>query len=70
MTSKKKSDSPSPRTKAVELTPLKRKRLLARVSGDIAAGIMQSPSPSADTPEAVAEISVDMAEAILEKIGL
>ena len=47
-----------------------RKRLLARVAGNVAAGIVMSPSPSATKAEAIAEISVDIAEAILQKIGL
>lgn len=47
-----------------------RKRLLARVAGNVAAGIVMSPSPSATKALAVAEISVDIAEAILQKVGL
>ena len=52
------------------LSSRKRKRLLARVAGNIAAGIMQAPSESTETPEAIAEVSVDIGEAILQKIGL
>lgn len=47
-----------------------RKRLLARVAGNVAAGIVMSPSPSATKAEAIADISLDIAEAILQKIGL
>lgn len=47
-----------------------RKRLLARMAGNIAAGVITSPSKSVKTAEGVAEISVDVAEAILKKIGL
>lgn len=47
-----------------------RKRLLARVAGNVAAGIVMSPSPSATKASAIAEISVDIAEAILQKAGL
>lgn len=52
------------------LSPRKRKRLLARVAGNIAAGIMQAPSESTSTPDAIAEVSVDIGEAILERVGL
>jgi hypothetical protein len=52
------------------LSPRKRKRLLARVAGNIASGIMQAPSESTSTPDAIAEVAVDVGEAILQKIGL
>ena len=47
-----------------------RKRLLARMAGNVAAGIVSSPSESTETAEAIAAISVDIAEEILKKIGL
>jgi|HubBroStandDraft_4_1064222.scaffolds.fasta_scaffold1785107_2 hypothetical protein len=51
----------------------KRKHLLARMAGNIAAGVITSPptsSKSMTSAEAIATISVDVAEAILKKIGL
>lgn len=48
----------------------KRQRLLARVAGDVAAGVVTAPSKSATSAKAVAEISVDIAEAILQRIGI
>jgi len=73
-----KKNSASPRTAASPeddaddrpLSPRKRRRLLARVAGNVAAGIVQAPSESTGTSEAIAEISVDIAESILQKIGL
>lgn len=47
-----------------------RQLLLARVAGDVASGIMCSPSESASTAEAIAAIAVDVAEEILKKAGL
>lgn len=52
------------------LSPRKRKRLLARVAGNIAAGLVQSSSKALTTSGAVAEVAVDIAEAILQKIEL
>lgn len=49
---------------------LTRKRLLARMAGNIAAGIVAAPSDATSSPEAVADIAVDIGEAILQKIGL
>jgi len=47
-----------------------RKRLLARVAGNVASGIVGAPSESTSTAEAIATIAVDVAEEILKKIGL
>lgn len=47
-----------------------RKRLLARVAGNVASGVVSSPSEAAGSAADIAEISVDIAEAILTKIGL
>jgi hypothetical protein len=50
-----------------------RKRLLARVAGNIAAGVLQDPpmaSESTTAAAAIAELAVDIAEAILQKVGL
>ena len=44
-----------------------RQQLLATVAGNVASGVVSSPTGSA---EAIAEISVDIAEAILAKIGI
>ena len=55
---------------------IKRKRLLARVAGHIASGIMSAPSsatknlPEGNLPDFIAEASVDIAEAILKWVGL
>ena len=48
----------------------KRKELLARVAGAIAAGLVTAPSPSISTPTTMATVSVDIAEAILNKAGI
>jgi hypothetical protein len=47
-----------------------RKRLLARMAGNIASGIVSAPSPSTRTAESIAAVAVDVAEEILKKIGL
>lgn len=57
--------------KAAKATKLdERKQLLARVAGSVAAGVMASPSESAASADGVAAIAVDIAEAILQKIGV
>jgi hypothetical protein len=48
----------------------KRKRLLARVAGYVAASVVAAPSKKSTSPAAIAEISVDIAEAILARVGL
>ena len=48
----------------------KRKELLARVAGSIAAGLVTSPSPSIATPSTMAMAAVDIAEEILKKAGI
>ncbi len=47
-----------------------RQQLLARVAGDIASGVVSAPTPPPESAAAIAEFSVDIAEAILAKIGL
>jgi hypothetical protein len=47
-----------------------RLELLARVAGSVAAGVVGAPTPSTTSASEVAEISVDVAEAILQKVGL
>jgi len=47
-----------------------RKRLLARVAAHVAASVVLAPSKKVTSPEAIAEISVDVAEAILRRVGL
>jgi hypothetical protein len=47
-----------------------RKRLLARMAGNIACGVVSNPSEAAASVDAVASISVEIAEGILQKIGL
>lgn len=51
-------------------TAYERKQLLAHMASRIVAVIMQDPSPSTNSPEAFAEVAVDVAEAILQKVGL
>ena len=48
----------------------KRKELLARVAGAVAAGLVTSPSPSIATPSTMATAAVDIAEEILKKVGI
>jgi len=47
-----------------------RKRLLAHVAGQIACGVVQSPSPATSSSANIAAISVEIAEKILEQVGL
>jgi hypothetical protein len=47
-----------------------RQHLLALVASNVASGVVVAPSESAETAEGIAEISVDIADAILKKIGL
>lgn len=49
---------------------IKRQRLVARVAGSVAAGLVTAPSKSATTAGAIAEISVDIAEEIVKRVGL
>ena len=48
----------------------KRKELLARVAGSIAAGLVTAPSPSIASPSSMATAAVDIAEAILKQAGI
>jgi len=48
----------------------KRKELLARVAGSIAAGLVTSPSPAIATPVAMATAAVDIADEILKQAGI
>jgi len=47
-----------------------RKQLLARVAAHVAGSVVAAPSKRATSSEAIAEISVDIAEAILQRVGL
>jgi hypothetical protein len=49
--------------------PYKRKELLARVAGAVAAGLVTTPSPSIASPSGMATAAVDIAEEILKKAG-
>ena len=51
-------------------TSTKRKELLARVAGSIAAGLVTSPSPSIASPSSMATVAVDIAEEILKQTGI
>ena len=67
---------PNPNTKfagfsdATASTIDKRKELLARVAGSIAAGLVTAPSPSIASPWTMATAAVDIAEEILKKAGI
>jgi hypothetical protein len=47
-----------------------RKQLLAQMAVQIAPSVMEDPGPGVDSPEAIAQVCVDIAEAILQKAGL
>jgi hypothetical protein len=71
--SEESEPAPAPEAPADPRLIEKRKHLLARMAGNIAAGVVTSPpspSKSMTSAEAIATISVDVAEAILKKIGL
>jgi hypothetical protein len=52
-------------------TPIdQRKELLAKVAGSIAASLVASPSPSIASPSGIATAAVDIAEQILDAVGL
>lgn len=69
MTKNKNDKKPDELTiRAVIVDP--RKHLLASVAAHIAASVVSAPSKKATSPEAIAEISVDIAEAILRRAGL
>ncbi len=55
-------------TKGDRIDP--RKKLLARIAGNVAAAIVQAPSPSVSSSEKIAEVAVDIAEQILRKVGV
>ncbi len=48
----------------------KRKELLARVAGSVAAGLVATPSPSIASASGMATAAVDIAEEILKKAGI
>ena len=47
-----------------------RKKLLARVAGNVAGTLVSAPSPSISSAEAIATVAVDIAEQILRKAGI
>lgn len=47
-----------------------RKQLLASMAAHLATSVLADPSEKATSPAAIAEISVDLAEAILQRVGL
>lgn len=60
-----------PRFQAVAVDRIDpRKKLLARVAGSVATGLVGSPSPAISTPEKLAEAAVEIAEQILRKTGI
>jgi hypothetical protein len=46
------------------------KRLLVTVAGQVAAGLLMSPSPKVDSAAKIATVAVDIAAAILREVGL
>jgi hypothetical protein len=66
---KKTTTAPKKRTEgAPRIDP--RQELLARVAGNVAVGIVGSPSPATSSASEIAEIAVDIAEQILLKAGI
>lgn len=55
---------------ATERVERERKQLLANMASRIVGTVMADPSPKTDSPEALAEVAVDIAEAILQRVGL
>lgn len=54
-----------------EIMPIHdRRRLLAAVAGQVAAGLVSSPSPVLKSADNVAVMAIDIAENILRKVGL
>ena len=47
-----------------------RKKLLARVAGNVAGTLLANPSPSISSADAIATVAVDIAEQILLKAGV
>jgi hypothetical protein len=76
MTKKSESASEGTRSEDAAAAPMghedvvARKHLLARVAGHVAVGLLVSPSPKVDNSEKIATVAVDVAEAILRKVGL
>lgn len=60
-------------TKKNENTPKlieDRLHLLALVASNVASGVVAAPSPSTATADGIAEISIEIAEAILKRAGI
>lgn len=69
--SKNPSPSETPKNKEDKaMQPLERKHLLALVAGNVAVGLLGEPSQNVDTPDKMATVAVDIAEAILTRAGL
>ena len=66
----KKKSAATPHAFAVAPWIDRRKELLARVAGSIAAGLVTTPSPSIAKPDSMATVAVDIAEAILKQVGI
>jgi hypothetical protein len=47
-----------------------RKQMLAQMAVQIVPTVMEDPGPGVDSPDAIAQVCVDIAEAILQKAGL
>ncbi len=63
-----KNEGKKPGADSSALDP--RKQLLASMAAHLATSVIADPSEKATSPDAIAEISVDLAEAILQRVGL
>jgi len=71
-TKKSLNSSPASKPSPVSVVDLahERKVLLAQMAIQLVPSVMEDPGPSVTSPEAFAEVCVDLAEAILQKVGL
>lgn len=67
-TPSKTKRSSTPTTKRDQIDS--RKKLLSRVAGNVAAGLVGAPSPSISSADSIATVAVDIAEQILRKAGI
>jgi hypothetical protein len=66
----KKEKTEKPNKQAIVMPAGDRLQLLARIAGNVAAGFVSTPSPALSSADKIADASVDVAEAILQRIGL
>lgn len=67
--SPKQPMSPTPRSSTMPMID-PYKKLLARVAGSVAVGLIQNPSPALKVPSDYAEVSVEIAREILRSSGV